>query len=77
MAHNGLSKPLNLKGESAMTDASEKQEFSQDGQGQVTVAMIEAGVRVMAAWIDSDEPDIRVPVRQLLLEALAVRGASG
>ena len=59
-----------------MADASEKQELSQDRQTQVTDAMVEAGARLMIAWLDSDEPDIRVPVRQLLSEALAVHEAS-
>lgn len=60
-----------------MADDQEIKEFKPDHQIVVTDQMVAAGVKIMLNWMDSDEPDIRVPVRQLIPAALLERETSG
>jgi hypothetical protein len=48
----------------------------QETEPVISPAMISAGLLVFRAWQDSDEPDDRVMVRDLLEAALRVRAAS-
>lgn len=50
-------------------------EFKPDQPFIVTDQMVAAGPRIMLEWMDSDAPDIRVPVREILSIALAEHAA--
>lgn len=58
------------------TDSPGQAGVHQGGEIDITDEMILAGVSVWKTWEESDEPDVRVMVRDLLAAALSARAAS-